>query len=74
MGDARFDVAAACSRRIFESLGVTPEAVTPERLAKVIYAVLDAIYASESRLALAKPLGEARLRKGVGGKGSVSGE
>ena len=70
MGDFRFDVAAACSRRIFESLGVPPGAVTPERLAKVIYAVLDAIYASEGRLAL----GEARLRKGVCDKGSVSGE
>jgi hypothetical protein len=50
MVNVRYDVAMTCSRRIFERLGVPPEAVTPERLSHVVYAVLEAIYASESRL------------------------
>jgi hypothetical protein len=50
MENVRYEVAVSCSRGIFERLGVPPEAVTPERLSQVVYAVLDAIYDSESRL------------------------
>lgn len=63
MRDVRYDVAVACSRRIFERLGLHPEAVTPERLSTVVYAVLDAIYASERG-----------LRKSVAGDGGGSDE
>ena len=48
--DQRFEQVVACSQRMFERFGVHPRAITPRRLARVIYAVLDAVHASEKRL------------------------